>query len=228
MLSINCHLLEFFMRSTFIAYFAFAVLFALCACTSSPSGASQDAAAPSSSSNKTKASPTSVFGSFTPQQKIAENVNGRGFVLGAAGPMLTAFIDPNCSFCNNFYRQIMPLVSARKVRLRVILVGFVKPSSLPRAAAIVDAPAPTIALDDNEKNFNSAREEGAYPIAGSSTSSEKKVKEDTALLAKLELSVPALVGCAQGRGLFFVAGLPKDVPALIATLDPAPVDPACQ
>lgn len=56
------------------------------------------------------------------------------------------FIDPNCPYCNQLWRDARPLVQSGQLQLRHILVGILRPSSEGKAAAILAAKAPEQAL----------------------------------------------------------------------------------
>lgn len=88
-----------------------------------------------------------------------------GFVLGTGGPEITLFLDPNCIFCHRLYAAATPLLAAGKLRLRVVMVGFLKPTSFARAGAILMAPDPARALAANERGFDVAAEEGGIAPA---------------------------------------------------------------
>jgi thiol:disulfide interchange protein DsbG len=75
-------------------------------------------------------------------------------------PVLYVFADPNCIYCHRFYDQVAPLAKAGKIQVKWALAGFLKPSSMGRAAAILSADDPTAALAKNEAGFNEAKEEG--------------------------------------------------------------------
>ncbi len=101
-----------------------------------------------------------------PPAGVAAAVAGnRTFMVGTKGPVVTAFLDPNCIFCHQLYEDAQPLVAAGKLRLRVVLVAFVKRSSYPRAAAILMAPDPAAALAADEKGFDVQHEEGGIAPA---------------------------------------------------------------
>jgi thiol:disulfide interchange protein DsbG len=76
-------------------------------------------------------------------------------------PLIYAFADPNCIYCHTLYERAKPLVKAGKLQIEWALVGFLKPSSMGRAAAILTADDPTQALIKNEDGFNKSTEDGA-------------------------------------------------------------------
>lgn len=76
-------------------------------------------------------------------------------------PLIYAFVDPNCIYCHVFYERAKPLIKAGKLQVKLALVGFLKPSSMGRAAAILSADDPAQAWTKNEEGFNKSTEDGA-------------------------------------------------------------------
>lgn len=165
---------------------------------------------------------------FLSTPELAAQVMGAGIVVGAKGPMVTAFMDPNCIHCNTFYKQVMPLVEKGKLRVRFLMVGFLRPSSLPRAAAIVSAKDPARALAEDEKNFTEGRESDLSTGGVPNPAGEQTVKANTALLQRSGVSgTPALLSCHIGSPVpTLQAGAPEDIQAFVASLDPG--NPACK
>lgn len=107
------------------------------------------------------------------------------FTLGSGGPEITVFLDPNCIFCHRLYQRAVPLLAAGRLRLRVVMVGFLKPTSFARAAAILGAPDPARALAADERGFDVTDEEGGIPPATSIPPAiHAAVVADTRLLAR--------------------------------------------
>ena len=73
---------------------------------------------------------------------------------------LYVLAEPNCSACHYFYEAIKPLLNKGDVQIRWILVTFIKPSSLGKAAAIIGAKNPVQAFEANEAGFISGSETG--------------------------------------------------------------------
>ena len=115
--------------------------------------------------------------------------------MGSRGPEVTAFMDPNCIWCHRFYEKAMPLVRAGKLHLRVALVGFLKPTSAAKAAAILAARHPAQALAFNETHFNVIAEEGGIrPDYHAPLSIRRAVSDNTHLLAQTgEEATPTLL-----------------------------------
>ena len=83
----------------------------------------------------------------------------------ANAPRIYAIIDPNCSFCYRFYHMAEPLISAGRLQVRWVLVGFLESTSRARAAAILTAVHPQLALRLDEDRFDVAREHGGIAPA---------------------------------------------------------------
>jgi thiol:disulfide interchange protein DsbG len=77
----------------------------------------------------------------------------------ASKNVIYVFFDPNCVFCHFAWRALQPYVKAG-LQVRWVPVGFLKPTSAPRAAAILEAKAPVQALQFNEEHFVPATEDG--------------------------------------------------------------------
>lgn len=69
--------------------------------------------------------------------------------------VIYVFFDPNCVFCHFAWKALQPYVKAG-LQVRWVPVGFLKPTSAQRAAAIREAKTPTQALDFNEQHFVTA------------------------------------------------------------------------
>lgn len=90
-------------------------------------------------------------------------------------PVLYAFADPNCIYCHHFYQAVAPLAKAGKLQIQWALVGFLKPSSMGRAAAILSAKDPAAAMAENEAGFNEDKEEGGIKPVDSPDPALKKL-----------------------------------------------------
>ncbi|TCZ83360.1 thiol:disulfide interchange protein DsbG [Lysobacter sp. N42] len=75
-----------------------------------------------------------------------------------------AFSDPNCPYCNRFWRAARPWVDSGKVQLRHILVGVIRDDSANKAAAILTAAAPSEALARNETTYATGGITGAPTV----------------------------------------------------------------
>lgn len=78
-----------------------------------------------------------------------------------SAPIIYVFADPNCIFCHKFYDETRTWVAQGKVQIRWIMVGFLKPSSPGRAAAILAAKNRTEANAQDHAEFDAKTEEGS-------------------------------------------------------------------
>ena len=60
------------------------------------------------------------------------------------------FSDPNCPYCNMFWKQARPWVESGKVQLRHIMVGMLRADSAGKSAALLSAKDPQAALNEHE------------------------------------------------------------------------------
>lgn len=156
--------------------------------------------------------------------ELADKVlaSGNGFVVGSKGPILTAFMDPNCIWCHELYMNIMPLVNQGKLRVRFVIVGILKESSVPRGVAILASDDPAAALAKDEKSFDKRHEEGGMaPATGDHPEAEAKLREVTQLMhAAGPVSTPALLFCNKNDGgkLTYQQGYPRDIKGFAETV----------
>ena len=61
------------------------------------------------------------------------------------------FTDPNCPYCNKFWKDARPWVDAGKVQLRHVMVAILGPTSPGKAAALLSAKDPQAALTQHEQ-----------------------------------------------------------------------------
>lgn len=126
-----------------------------------------------------------------------------GFTVGKKGPMVIAFMDPNCIFCHKFWETVQPEIKAGDMRLKVVPVGFLKPSSFPKAVTIMQQKDPAAAWTADEAGFNVAKEEGStVPAKKLSAKYSQVIHMNTALLAKSgEVATPTVMMCSKGEKL---------------------------
>ena len=117
---------------------------------------------------------------------VAKAVTGLNtFVIGSKGPEITAFFDPNCIYCHEIYKQAQPLLKSGKLRLRIVMVGFLKPTSFAKSAAILMQSDRAQALATDETKFDVKHEEGGIEPAKTIPSEIKQdVEANTHVLAQ--------------------------------------------
>lgn len=135
-------------------------------------------------------------------------------LVGTGGPLITAFIDPNCIYCHHLYEALAPLIAAGRVRVRYVVVGTLKASSVPRAASILGASDPARALARNEAAYDAESEEGGYPIAPTiDPSLVSAVTGNNRLFASAGMTgTPEILYCPRAsRDVALEPGLPVDL-----------------
>lgn len=73
---------------------------------------------------------------------------------GAKHPRHLVYVitDANCPFCHDLWLALQPLY-AHQLQVRYVMVGILASDSPGKAAAILEAPDPSLALDRNEKRW---------------------------------------------------------------------------
>jgi thiol:disulfide interchange protein DsbG len=94
-----------------------------------------------------------------------------------------AFSDPNCPYCNRFWKAARPWVDAGKVQLRHIMVGVIRADSAGKAAAMFTAASPSEALERNERSFADG---GIKPAATVPAEVRTKLDSNAELMSELE------------------------------------------
>lgn len=147
------------------------------------------------------------FGGIPSAQEIAGDLQGAGFVAGKSGPIVTAFFEPYCGYCNKFFEQIAPKIDAGEVRVRFLMVGFLAEDSLARASDIINAKDPYAAL----KKWEETKDKSKVASSTASESDKAKVMQNNLLMNKARQSgTPALAFCSKSGGVKMLSGLPQD------------------
>ena len=68
--------------------------------------------------------------------------------------IIYTFTDPNCPFCHRLRQAAAPYIDKGQVQLRHIMVGILRQDSLSKAANIVGAKAPSVALQQHIKGMH--------------------------------------------------------------------------
>lgn len=145
-----------------------------------------------------------------------------GFIVGTKGPVITAFMDPNCIWCHRFYNEVMPAVKSGQVRVRFVMVGILKQTSIARAVSILAAKDPATALDKDEKGFVESTEEGGIEAAKAPNPDlEAKLHDSVGLMAEAgKVSTPGLLFCdkTQDNKVIYSQGFPTDFSSFLSKL----------
>jgi thiol:disulfide interchange protein DsbG len=95
------------------------------------------------------------------------------------------FSDPNCPFCNMFWKQARPWVEAGDVQLRHVMVGMLRPDSAGKSAALLAAEDPEAALNAHEAASKASKLE---PIQSISTKVNEQLEANLTLMGEMGAS----------------------------------------
>lgn len=143
------------------------------------------------------------------------------FTIGHAGPRILAVVDPNCIFCHLFYKKVMPLVRAGRLRVTFVMAAILKPSSLGKAATILAARDPAAALAFDELHFDKAKEEGGIRILPAALKAKADlVRANSRLLAEMgPAATPTILACHKGAAdPEILRGMPGDIDVFTSSL----------
>jgi thiol:disulfide interchange protein DsbG len=79
---------------------------------------------------------------------------------GHHGPIIYDFTDTNCPYCHLIYTAEAHLIHEGKLTVRYVPVAIIKPSSMPEAAAILQANNPRAALQYAEQEIGNSMTTG--------------------------------------------------------------------
>jgi thiol:disulfide interchange protein DsbG len=100
------------------------------------------------------------------------------------------FSDPNCPFCNMFWKQARPWVEAGDVQVRHVMVGILRADSAGKSAALLAAEDPEAALNAHEA---AGKESTLKPIENISPKIAGQLEANLTLMGKMGASAtPAI------------------------------------
>lgn len=106
-----------------------------------------------------------------------------------AARIVYVFTDPNCPYCNKFWKDARPWIDTGKVQLRHIMVGILGPTSPGKAAALLSARDPAAALRDHE-----SRKGEAVALATVPARAAAQLQGNHTLMQQMELgATPAIL-----------------------------------
>lgn len=138
---------------------------------------------------------------------------------GHQGPVVYDFTDTNCPFCHLLYVTEARLIREGKLTVRYVPVAIIKPSSMPEAAAILQADNPVAALQKAEdaiakgmktgKPANLARATDAIGKASPKTiAAIKKIEANNVFLQEIGVDdLPDIIYLPKKGKLGLITGL---------------------
>lgn len=127
-----------------------------------------------------------------------------------AQSVLYVFFDPNCFYCHLTWKALQPY---EKVGLQVrwVPVAYQKPSSVGRAAAIMEAPDRAAALRENEVTYDRAHFDGGIkPMDKPQAPITTQLQANTQLMRKFGVpATPVLVWKDSNGNVQLKPGVPR-------------------
>ena len=124
--------------------------------------------------------------------------------------------DPNCIYCHKTFESLQKYVSDGTVKVNIIQVGFLKKSSLGKAAAILSSKNPVAALTEDETKFDVDAEEGGIAPDTSDAKAVQQVRENNAWMDAQQIDgTPYLLYRNSEGKPEAIGGYVEDVPSLL-------------
>lgn len=109
----------------------------------------------------------------------------------SAERVVYTFTDPNCPYCNQLWNDARPWITSGKVQLRHVIVAILAPTSAGKAAALLSAKDPQIALSEHEQEHAFG---GIEPLDQISATVRQQLDANQQLMQQLGLSAtPAIL-----------------------------------
>lgn len=143
-------------------------------------------------------------------------------VEGATGNKVKStvyvFMDPNCIYCHYTWQALQPY-EAVGLQVRWIPLGFLKPDSAGKAAALLESQDGAALLRQDEMKFSEQAEEGGItPLSSPSFSTKTKLTRNIQLFQSMGFNgTPTIVYKTQDGKWVGAAGMPSlsSLPAML-------------
>ena len=124
--------------------------------------------------------------------------------------------EPNCYYCKHLYAKLRPFVQHKQLAVRWIVTAVLQPTSMTKAAALLQAPVSSRAL---ERVYGQHQALSAVAI---SPATQKKLQQNNQLLARFHLGMPAMIYKTADKYQVLL-GVPDDdeLQTAIASMEPA-------
>lgn len=124
----------------------------------------------------------------------------------SAKHVVYVFTDPSCQWCHRLWEASRPWVDSGKVQVRNLFVGFIRPDSAAKVAAILGAADPAAAIAQNERSFTAG---GIKPAFAVSQNVRKTLDANESLLREFGFRGTPVIAYRNASGrIDMVSGLP--------------------
>ncbi len=120
---------------------------------------------------------------------LADLPNATWIAEGKGQRVVYIFIDANCPSCALLYRNLRSLVEPQDLQIRWVLVAVVGPTSLGKAAAMLQAPDRLAALRRNEERYHGESYSGGLEEDIPTDETERKLRANERLFNRLDIPV---------------------------------------
>ena len=152
---------------------------------------------------------------YTTPTAVADAIANQGFVAGTKGPIVTAFFEPYCGYCNQLFERLAPKIDAGELRVRFIMVSFLSPDSAGHAADITNARNPYEAL----KKWESVKDKHSAGQSSASDKQKEQIAKNSTLMNDAGMGgTPALVFCNTKGEVQTLSGMPQDFEGFLNNL----------
>jgi thiol:disulfide interchange protein DsbG len=142
------------------------------------------------------------------QERLAKLASSTWIADGSASAprIVYMFSDPNCPYCNMFWKQARPWVEAGDVQVRHVMVGMLRQDSLAKAATLLSANDQQAALHAHESAGKASKLQALDEIP---SAIEQQLNDNITLMAELGASAtPAIFYLDESGQLLQQLGAP--------------------
>lgn len=126
---------------------------------------------------------------------------------GEGRRIVYVFFDPNCPSCQLLYRNLRTFIASGDLQVRWIPVALLDPTSLGKAAAILEAPDPAAALRHNEERYDAQAHAGGIEEQIPSAETEQRLRFNERLFNRLDIPVvPSMLFAAKDGRTVLIQG----------------------
>ncbi|AME26957.2 disulfide isomerase (plasmid) [Burkholderia sp. PAMC 26561] len=173
--------------------------------------------------------------SYLPASVAAALENAPAIVEGASGKNVKStiyvFMDPNCIFCHYAWKAFQPYEAAG-LQVRWIPIGFLKPDSPGKAAALLQAQNGPALMRELETKFSEKDESGGIkPLEKVPSATQSKLDRNAKIFHHLGFDgTPTIIYMTSGPRWADVSGLPplSSLPTMLNLPEQPIIDPSLQ
>ncbi|MGA7781705.1 MAG: thioredoxin fold domain-containing protein [Paraburkholderia sp.] len=172
---------------------------------------------------------------YLPASDAATFENAPAIVEGASGKNVKStiyvFMDPNCIFCHYAWKALQPYEAAG-LQVHWIPMGFLKPDSPGKAAALLQAQNGPALMHELETKFSEKDESGGIkPLANVPSATQTKLDGNARMFKDFGFDgTPTIIYQASGGRWADVSGLPplSSLPGMLNLPEQPITDPSLQ